>query len=253
MFRRYAHGNPGAFPARAAVVSTLALILTSAAAGPAPAQVVAAGHSTHSYTYISDATSNTGSREFEYALIESGSSSTTSFSNDDHQWRVIDRLRAESESTGRSLIWFSLEGRGYVVRDRELVAKAHEIVEPMRVLGAEQGRVGRMQGEMGRRQGAIGRIQGRIGALQGRLAVPGNGLSSEERADLRRELAEISAQARDLASEQGELGARQGELGARMGELGRKQALAAKRAQAELRELARDAIANGRAERKAER
>jgi chromosome segregation ATPase len=188
--------------------------------------------------------------DFQYALIESGSNTSCSVSDND-AWQTIGKLQKEVESTGHEVMWFELDGKEYALRDRATVERAHTIVQPMMELGSQQGKLGSEQGELGRRQGELGRIQGRIGELQGRFARLQATSSSESRTeleDLRQQLDELRADARDLSERQRELGARQHELGARQRELGERQRIASKEAMVQLKSLGADAIQSGKAE-----
>jgi len=188
--------------------------------------------------------------DFQYALIERGSQTTCSVSDQEH-WHTIGTLQKEVESTGHELLWLVVGDREYVIRDRALVERAHTIVQPMTDLGRQQGELGAQQGALGSRQGQLGAIQGRIGALQARFArldVGADESSRAERAELRKQLEELSSDARELGSRQRELGERQRVLGERQRELGERQRTASLKAFAGLRALADDAIENGAAE-----
>jgi len=192
--------------------------------------------------------------EFEYALVAPGGNSDIAMSNV-HLSSRIGALQRDAERLGHRVWWFRLDDRSYVVRDRELTERAHAILRPIEELGARQGRLGAQQGQWGAMQGRLGAIQGRIGALQAQLALatafggPASEADRRDTEDLQRQVRELSAQARDLGAEQRDLGDRQRALGHEQGELGRKQAAASKDAQRDLMELAKEAVASGRAER----
>jgi len=189
---------------------------------------------------------------FQYALIEKGSMTTGAVSDRD-RWRAVGDLQREVNASGRECLWFAIDQRSYVIRDAALLDRAHAILQPMNELGRQQGRLGAQQGELGRQQGELGRLQGRIGTLQGRVARLQAMRSDDDdvRAqldDLQQQLRELGGQARMIGARQQELGARQRELGERQRELGEQQRIASARATRELRELARDAIDDGKAE-----
>lgn len=92
------------------------------------------------------------------------------------------RLRSGEES----LLWFRRDGREYVVRDPELVARAAEawtlvgeLGQRQGALGAEQGALGAHQGALGAHQGQLGRRQGEIGARYGEFGARIGGLSAQ--------------------------------------------------------------------------
>ncbi len=192
--------------------------------------------------------------DFQYALIERGSQTTCSVSDED-RWHTIGTLQKEVESTGHELLWLVVGEREYVVRDRALVKRAHTIVQPLTELGRQQGELGAQQGALGSRQGELGAIQGRIGALQARFArldVVADAGSRAERAELRKQLEELSSDARELGARQRELGERQRVLGERQRGLGERQRAASLKAVTELRSLADDAIEKGAAEERSD-
>ncbi len=202
------------------------------------------------YGSWSDDTDGTSDR-FQYAIVEPGAHESMSVSDEDGMSSIA-RVQEEARRTGKTLFWFRKDGRSYLVRDPALTERASKIVAPMQELGAEQGRLGAQQGRWGAMQGRLGALQGRIGAMQARIAVASMGAGDRddaELADLRRQVRELGDEARELSAQQGGLGARQGELGARQGELGRKQAAASKVAWKDLKALASDALASGRAEK----
>jgi len=186
---------------------------------------------------------------FQYDLIEPDNN--TMAVDGEQSWRTIGKLEDEVKRTGNDILWVSIEGREYAIRDARLVGRAHEIVEPMARLGAEQGRLGSMQGDLGRQQGAIGALQGQVGALQARLAdlevraEPGH---RAELTELRRQLDEVTQQVRALGVKQRTLGMQQQELGRQQRELGEQQRRASLLAFDQLKTLTDQAIASGKAE-----
>jgi hypothetical protein len=179
--------------------------------------------------------------DFEYVLVDgSGNTVVNSGSGD---WRDIDhRSRGD-----RPALWFGLDGRRYVVRDRALLDRAEDIVAPMRELGRRQGELGRRQGELGRRQGEIGRRQGELGRRQGEIAM--RRLDRPDDDELDRESDAIARQMEELGRRESELGRQQEPLGREQERLGELQTRASHRAGQELRRLAEQAVADGRADR----
>ncbi len=190
--------------------------------------------------------------EFQYAIVEGGSQTTCSIWNEEI-WAKLERLQKEVSNTGRQVMWFSMRGTEYVVRDAAAMRRAREIVQPMTDLGKQQGELGAQQGVLGARQGELGALQGRIGSLQGRAAAlqaaANDPATRAEAAEIRQQLAELSAQARALGQRQRGLGERQRILGARQRELGERQREASLLAHEQLRTLAEKTIRDGTAER----
>jgi hypothetical protein len=189
--------------------------------------------------------------EFQYALVEPGEHETMIASDADAMGEVA-RVQDEAKRTSQRLWWFRLEGRSYLVRDRDETAQAAKILAPIQELGARQGKLGAEQGRWGAMQGELGALQGRIGALQAQIALANAYASSDadrrDTEDLERQVRELRDQARELGDEQRSLGEKQRALGERQGELGRRQAVASKHAFGDLKALAKEAVANGRAE-----
>jgi hypothetical protein len=206
------------------------------------------GKSAKSSSSYGFTTSDDGVNEFSYAVIEPDRN-TTHFSGSD-----LDDIERLKDQYDQDLFWFSLRGDSYVVTDEDVVERAKEIVAPMSELGSKQGRLGGKQAAIGGKQAAIGAKQARIGGRQAALstllaamALEG-GPESERNAiedeleDLGRKMEELSRQHEPLAREQEALGRQQAELGRQMERL-------SARVQAEIRELADDARAEGKAER----
>ena len=212
---------------------SLALLCALVVAPPSPAHAAAGGR-----------------MEFQYALLQTGRSMTcaTDSRNFGH---AFSRLQDEVERTGHEVLWFSIKDRPYVIRDSATVERVHQILEPVTRLGSEQGRVGSMQGELGRRQGELGHLQGEVAQVQAHLADLEARDDPRQRADLdelRQQVMELSSQVRGIAARQRGLGVQQAELGRQQAELGAQQARASRLAFAQLRGLADQAIASGKAE-----
>jgi hypothetical protein len=249
--------SPLAGPARAAAWALALALCAGAADRPAPA--AAGTHSTtvssnsgDGYTYgsVRDDADGGAHEAFQYALVEAGDHQDVSVSDSD-AWPQVIRAQREAKRLGRPVFWFRLEDHSYLVTDAETVARASKILEPVRELGARQGAIGAEQGRWGAMQGEYGAIQGRLGALQARVALASvrEGGDDPDLDAMKREIADLRVEARDLGERQRALGERQRVLGAQQGELGRKQGAASRHSFADLRELAHDAVANGRATR----
>ena len=203
-------------------------------------------------------------RDFYYAIVERDEDGDVQMSGavDHRDWEALDDLLGDRRGP---VLWFRFGDENWMTRDAAVVKQAREIMRPMTELGKRQGELGRQQGALGRQQGALGREQGRLGARQGRLGARQGVLSREiARAERRgestrefeREMRQIEAQMDALGEEMEELGRRmeplseqQEALGRRQEELGRQQEIASKRAETELRTLARELIRDQRVER----
>jgi hypothetical protein len=177
------------------------------------------GHAsgTHGYGY---AYSSNGE---SYAFV-SGNERHVHFSGDLHSGE-IDKARSFAHG---DFLWFSRNGKSYVVDDPQTIARIQSMYKPMEDLG-------RQQEELGRQQEVLGRQQEELGRKQELATVP--------TPDIAREMAELNAAAASLQATktatitadqlselqnkigdlQGKLGELQGEVGRKQGELGRQQ------------------------------
>jgi hypothetical protein len=162
--------------------------------------------------------------------------------------------RVRAHAGDAPAFWFRDGGESYVVRDPALVKEARRVCEPLRAVGREMGQVG---GEMGKHGAAMGRIGGKMGALGARLARLELRIASRESAEsaaamrehtkeLRAELSRLQEQ---LSDQQAEHAVRQRELSRRMSVLSAKHERVLKDVRQQMRELARRAQREGKAER----
>ncbi len=202
-----------------------------------------------------------------WALLEGNSHAWMSGSS-----RNVARARQLRSAAGEPLLWFRRAGTEYVIRDRQTIAQAREILQPQTDLGKQQGELGGQQGKLGAQQGELGAQQGRLGAEQAQLGAQaaalaaeqvsqtatslGGGPAGEDRSrrhdELERQMRELSRRMEELGRRQQELGARQAalgsqqaELGERQKELGQRQQEAAGKARAEMKALFDRAISAG--------
>jgi len=246
---------------RAALWAVALGLCAFAADRPAPAgadthsTTVTSNHGDgYAYGSVSDDAQGGKHESFQYALVEPGEHASLSVSDGD-QWPAVIRAQREAKRLDRRVFWFRLDGRSYLVTDADLTARAAKTLAPIQELGERQGMLGAQQGRWGALQGQLGALEGRIGALQARVAVA-SAMDRDERSDaddadlaaLKREVEDLRAQARELAEQQRGLGEKQHALGRRQGELGRQQKTEWRSAFADLRALAKEALASGRAQ-----
>ena len=189
------------------------------------------------------------------------------------QSRDVERARS-LRNRGEDLLWFFLDGKEYVVRDRGVLEQVQDLWGPVQRIGAEQGAIGAKQGEIGAQQGAVGARQGSIGAEQGAIGArqgeigarqaqlasrEARQLSERERRDIENERRELDRQMRELDREMAalsdkmqdaskpmtKLGEEMRELGEEMSVLGRKMQEASAKAESEMRNLLERAISRG--------
>ncbi len=206
------------------------------------------------------------------AGIELASSTSTGHSYDtgDEQdgfaWNVADgdgdmildgrslRRHARRAKHDEPRFEFRQGGEWYVVTDPAFVEEVQRAAAPLRDVGREMGAVG---GEMGRHGAEIGRLGGRVGALGARLGLLETRLatraSGRSRAAWRAETDELRAELQRLRDELGKRqtghAGRQRELSRRMSELSGRHQQVLREVRAEVREIARRALREGKAER----
>ncbi|MDG2525189.1 M56 family metallopeptidase [Stenotrophomonas sp. HITSZ_GD] len=182
-----------------------------------------------------------------------------------HAFGTPDDLRAaRSQQKNGEALWWVREGKQrYVVRDAATLARLRDAYAPLAALSAQQSALGEKQGELGRAQGELGARQGELGVKQGEIAtrisrlaleqrnaeMSGKPLSQARQQAAEREQHELARQMQALAAQQAALGSRQGALGTQQSELGKRQQAALAQLRAEGDQLARDAIASGKAQR----
>ena len=199
------------------------------------APVAFAGSHSHStsYSYITDGDDRLS---FAYGLVdpEHDQISGTTGSDD---WRSLERLR--EHETGM-VLWFRIDGRSYLVRDPAILARADEIMTPMRDIGGQQGRLG---GRMGRMAGDIARLESQLDDHDG----AGREELDRQRAEFGRQQEAIEREMSELSRQQDVLGRQQAELGRQQEALGRQQEKLAREANSQMRRLVDDALARQRA------
>jgi hypothetical protein len=188
--------------------------------------------SSSSYMYSHSSGHSSGAHGYGYAYSSNGESYAfvsgnerhAHFSGDLHSGE-IDRARNVAHG---DFLWFSRNGKSYVVDDPQTIARIQSMYKPMEDLG-------RQQEELGKQQEALGRQQEELGRKQEQASVPTPDIA-KEMADLNAAAASLQAkknatitvdQLADLQSKigelQGKLGELQGEVGTKQGELGREQ------------------------------
>jgi len=252
-------------------LAAAAFVAWSPSRGVAMAAVARAGsHRVHATNAA--ATPHTGDDSCS-AMCEEPAGYSYSYSNgadegDDFGWAVIDAGNdmvidggnvqhvREHARRGEPLFWFREGDDEYWVTDRGIVDQAKRITANVQRLGQEMGKVGAEMGkhgaEMGRLGGRMGAIGARVGMVEARIASSPD-LSSAERERQRELVQQMREQLRELQrqldTEQGEHARSQRELSRRMSELSAQHQAAVRDARTQLRELARRARREGKAER----
>lgn len=256
----------------------------SASTTDVPASASSASQTSSSASTGSARSSSSWSSDEAFVLLLDEHSATFHGSRGD-----LEAARSHRRGGQQILWYRSENGEEWVIRDPEIVARAEELHAPVRELGRRQAELGERQAQLGSRQAELGSRQAKLGAEQAglgkrqrELAAQINELTArdlelqarrlreewnetlaeereeleERRDELERQMRSLGASQRSLGGDQGELGARQsalGErqtaLGAKQTELGAAQREASSRLEREIRELIKEAIATGDAER----
>ncbi len=112
-----------------------------------------------------------------YAIIE-GSDDRMTFSGEWSEDRIAEIAAARKVAKG-PFLWFTHEGKSYVVTDPAVVAKIRMMYKPMEELARQQSELGRQQEALGKQQEALTRVQEDAGNIR----LP----------DLSKEIAEVDA------------------------------------------------------------
>ena len=261
----------------------------------APPQAAGVGQGVgrgYSYSYAtsqSDSTSSSSSRRsgsntsdgehYSYSYSDSGDSYAlvsgkdhVSFSGDweNGSREEIDRARRMAHG---DFLWFTRNGKSYIVDDPAIVSGLLALYKPMEDLGRRQEELGRQQEELGRQQEALGDrmnqvsvptpdVSKELAELKASLAeldaAKGKTMTQDHLSELQERLSELQGRLGDLQGEvgsrqgelgrqQGELGAKQGELGAQQGRLGAEQGRIAREADRKIKSVIDESFKNGKA------
>ncbi len=215
----------------------------------------------YSYRYSSNGDS--------YAVITGDERQHMPFSGDIHT-SEIDKARKMAQG---NFLWFTHNGKPYIVDDPVVVAQIEAMYKPMESLGKQQQELGRQQAALGKQQEEMGRQQERasmptpdiskemadLNAAMVKLqSKMGKTVTRDELADLQGKLGELQGRLGALQGEmgarmggfgaqQGRLGAEQGKLGAEQGRLGAEQAELASRADRMVKAIIDESLKNGKA------
>ena len=155
-----------------------------------------------------------------YALVSGSDKNHVSFSGDWYDGRraEIDKARAMAHG---DFLWFTRDGKSYIIDDPQIVARIQAMYKPMEDLG-------RQQEELGKQQAALGQQQAEMGHRQRLATIPTPDIS-HEMAELNAAIAALQAKKNgtitmeQLAELQGKIGELQGKLGGLQGQIGVKQ------------------------------
>ena len=233
----------------------------SSSTSSSDAQVTAKGKSSfYSYRSSSDGDS--------YVIVR-GKDGNMSFNGDFHSGD-IDKARKVAHG---DFLFFSRNGKGYVIDDPATIMQIEAMYKPMEELGKQQEALGQKQEELGRQQEELGRKQeqatvpapdiakeiAKIDEAMARLqAKKGQQVSQEEISEMQEQLGELQGRLGELqgrmgdrqgefGAEQGKLGEQQGRLGAEQGRLGAEQGRIAQEASHKVNRIIEESLSKGTA------
>ena len=205
-----------------------------------------------------------------YALI-SGKDNVT-FSGDWYGGRKAELDKARRMAHG-DFLWFTRNGKSYVMDDPQTIAQIKAMYAPMETLGRQQEELGHQQEELGKKQEALGQRQEQASAPAPEMtreiaevekataalkAAKGQALTQDKLADMQEKLADLQSRLADLqgeigekqgslGAEQGKLGELQGKLGEQQGKLGEQQGRLAVEADKKVKSIIDESLKNGKA------
>jgi beta-lactamase regulating signal transducer with metallopeptidase domain len=170
-------------------------------------------------------------------------------------------------------LWFTRDGKSYVVDDPAIVSQIQAMYKPMEELGKKQEELGKQQEALGKQQEELGHkmesatiptpdMSKEIAELQTQMeklkTMQGKTMTTEEWAEMQSKLGnlqgklgairgEIGGRQGSFGGEMGKLGAMQGKLGAEQGKLGAEQGRLAQQADRQVRSIIDQSLTNGKA------
>ncbi len=221
------------------------------------------GHG-NSYGYDSDGDS--------YAVVGGNDKKHINFSGEWHEGRRAELDKARAVAHG-DFLWFTRDGRSYVVDDPQTMAQIQAMYKPMEELGRQMEVLGREQEALGRQQEELGRkqeqasiptpdIHREMAALNAEVAklqaARTSSVTQDQLSDLQSRIGdlqgklgelqeEMGSRMGELGSQQGALGAQQGRLGAQQGRLGAEQGRLGREADRKVKSMIDQSLQSGKA------
>lgn len=264
-------------------------------AAQAPAAPVAPSNSSSATAILKDGRSVTEQAPDATAFINNDDTGVSGydyeFSNDHDSWAFVgpstrfsfsghweDDLKGQIDKARRmahgSFLWFSRDGKSYIVDDPAIVERLRQLNRPIDELGQEQEALGKQQEALGRQQEELARQQQEAAKVRmpdlskemaqldaemaAMKAAQGKMMTQEQLGEMQAKFGEMQARLGELQGEagaiqgefggkMGELGRQQGTLGARQGRLGAEQGRLARQADQEVRSIIEQTLQNGKA------
>ena len=217
----------------------------------------------YSYSYSSNGDS--------WAVI-TGPDQHISFSGDWNSGTREAIEKARKQAHGKFL-WFTHNGKSYLIDDPALVAQIETMYKPMEELGRQQEELGRQQEKLGQQQAQLGDEQrlarvptpdmsreiAQVDDAMAKLKAEKDAkISQEELAELQGKLAELQGRLGEIqgrlggaaglvGEKQGHLGELQGKLGEQQGRLGEQQGRLAQEADRKVKSIIDQSLSSGKA------
>ncbi|HEY1809431.1 MAG TPA: M56 family metallopeptidase [Acidobacteriaceae bacterium] len=218
-----------------------------------------------SYGYAYYFSSNNGD---SWAIVDGTSRNFSMGSGKDKEQLALAQRMAKGP-----FLWFSHEGKSYIVDDASTVARIQSLYAPMRDLGRQQEALGVQQRVMGRMEAELARQQRtnanvRIpdlsremadaeAALNNLKSEQGQVMSEEKLGEMQSKLAEVearlgklearSAMQNDFGEKMRGLGEQQREMAEQQQKLGEQERTQAKQAQEQVQSIIQECLRNGKA------
>jgi hypothetical protein len=231
-------------------------------AGPGDSFYLGPAGGTHGYAYYFSSNGDS------WAIVDGAGKNFSLGSGTDKQQLDLAQRMAKGP-----FLWFSHEGKSYIVDDAATVARIQSLYAPMRdlarqqeALGVQQRVMGRMEGELARQQRTDASVRipdlskemaDAEAALNSLKSQQGQMLSEQKLAEMQSKLAEMEArlgtlQARSaMQNNFGEkmrtLGDQQREMGDRQRQLGEQEKTQATQAQQQVENIIQECLHNGKA------
>jgi beta-lactamase regulating signal transducer with metallopeptidase domain len=154
------------------------------------------------------------------------------------------QIEAARKQAKGEFLWFTHEGKAYILDDPAAIAKIESLCKSMEELGKQQKELERQQKELGKQQEELARkmkdatfhtpdMSNEIAELEKQLAklkaMQGKAMTAEEWAEMESKLGNLQGKLGSIeggiAGSQGALGGEMGKLGSLQGELGGKQGM----------------------------
>ena len=219
----------------------------------------------HSYSYL---LSDDGD---SYAIV-SGPDAKINFSGDWNGAKSEDIEKARKMAHGKFL-WFSHEGKSYIVEDPAVIAQIEAMRKPMEDFGRDQAELGKRQAELGKLEGElskqvelakitapdISKEMAEVDSAMSKLqAEMGKEINREELAEVQAKLARLQGKLgalqggfafknSDFYFKMGQMAADQSKLGAEQGRLGAEQGKLAVEADKKTKAIIDESLKNGKA------